>query len=268
MEHNLKKYRDYIFDVGANDGTDGLGIALNNKDLFVHAFEANPYLVKKIILLRKKLEKRKGIIIRNYKIHQVAVSDKSKKATFNISTNHRVSSLKKLSKNLDKAWPGYRENIFKVTEKIKVDVISLNEFMIKNKIEKIRYLHIDTQGNDLNVLKGLKSKISQVQEGKMEAAINKKNAAYTNNHTINDVKKFISRSKLKIIKIVKIKHLSGTKFFKNEADIFFKNKNIIKLNNLNLNYNNRYFARIIDNRVNFKDDIFDFLSRLKNSTIK
>ena len=63
------KYSKFIFDVGANDGVDGLALAINNKDYFVHAFEANPQLCKNIKVLKSKLEKRKGIRISNYKIH-------------------------------------------------------------------------------------------------------------------------------------------------------------------------------------------------------
>ena len=40
------RHKNYIFDVGANDGADGLALALANKNIFVHAFEANPELKK------------------------------------------------------------------------------------------------------------------------------------------------------------------------------------------------------------------------------
>ena len=264
----MQKIKEYIFDVGANDGSDGIAIALKNKNFYIHAFEPNPYLVRKIKKLKKEIEKRKGTIINNYKIHCYAVSDKDKYSTFNISINHRVSSLNKLSKNLNKSWPGYEDEIFKVIKKIKVKVITLNDFMKKNKINNIRYIHIDTQGNDLNVLKGLKSKINSVSEGKMEAAINKKNAAYINNHTINDTKYFLSKTKLKIFKIKKIEHLSNSLVLKNEADIFFRHTKIKKFPYVNLNYNLRYFGRVIGSRTYFKDDFFDFFIRLKNFLIK
>ena len=260
----MKKFQGYIFDVGANDGADGLAIALKNKNFFVHAFEANPSLIKEIIILKKNLELRKGIKIQNYKIHSCAISNKKKYATFNISINPKVSSLNKLSNNLNKTWPGYKDQIFKVIKKIRVKVINLNDFMKKNKISNIRYLHIDTQGNDLNVLKGLKSKINNIIEGKMEAAINKKNAAYANNHTIKDVKYFFSKSNLEITKIKKIEHLSNGKIFKNEADIYFKNKKIKKFHSIDLNYNLRYFGRVIGNRTYFKDNLLDSFVRLKN----
>ena len=260
----MKKYFNFIFDVGANDGSDGLALAYKNKEYFIHAFEANPYLIKKIKSLKKKLETRIGKSINNYKIHNLAVGSKKRIATFNISSNHRVSSLNKLSKNLDKSWPGYKEKIFKVVKKIKVRVITLDDFMKKNKIKIIDYLHVDTQGSDMMVLKGLKSNINSVLEGKVEAATSKKKAAYINNHTIDDVKKFFSKTNIKITSITKIEHISDKRILKNEADIRFKNFKMKKKLFINRNYNNRYYGRVNENRTSFKDDLFDFLLKIKN----
>ncbi len=41
-------YNKYIFDVGANNGIDGLAMAINNHDCYVHAFEPNLKLCNKI----------------------------------------------------------------------------------------------------------------------------------------------------------------------------------------------------------------------------
>ena len=37
-------YNKCIFDVGANNGIDGLAMAINNHDCYVHAFEPNPLI--------------------------------------------------------------------------------------------------------------------------------------------------------------------------------------------------------------------------------
>ena len=55
--------------------------------------------------------------------------------------------------------------------------------------------------------------------------------------------------------------------FKNEADILFINKKKKKIENLNLKYNHRYFARIANDVPYFKDDFFDFFIRMKNFLI-
>ena len=43
-----------IFDVGAFDGLDGLILAIKNPNIIVHAFEANPDLIKIIKTNKKK----------------------------------------------------------------------------------------------------------------------------------------------------------------------------------------------------------------------
>ena len=54
-------YKNNIFDVGAFNGLDGLILALKNPEMMVHAFEANPELIKII----KKKKKKKKIIKKN-----------------------------------------------------------------------------------------------------------------------------------------------------------------------------------------------------------
>ena len=98
----------------------------------------------------------------------------------------------------------------------------------------------------------------------MEAAVSKEKAAYMNNHSIKDVKKFFTRSNFVISKIQKIEHLSTKKVLRNEVDIFFKNKNFKKIEKINTNYNERYFARLVRNETYLKDDIFDFFIKIKN----
>ena len=46
--------RNNIFDIGAFNGLDGLALAIINPKIMVHAFEANPDLIKLINLMKKK----------------------------------------------------------------------------------------------------------------------------------------------------------------------------------------------------------------------
>ena len=260
----MKARTDHIFDVGANEGIDGLAQALYNRDCFIHAFEPNPELIKTIKKLKKKIELKKGVNLDNYKIYKCAVSDKNNYTYFYISKNHRVSSLNRLSNEIDNSWPGYKNSHFKVIKKIKIKVINLYDFIVKNNIKNIRYLKIDTQGNDLKVLKGLKSAVKIVSQGKFEIALNLNRSAYKNVNTLKDAKKFFLNSPLKIIKIKKIEHISNNKKLYNEADVYFKNRNFEKTNNLSFNYNNRYFYRLLNNKRSLKDKILDFFIRAKN----
>ncbi len=251
------KYKNHIFDVGAYNGLDGIALALKNKDAMIHAFEANPELIKVIKENKKKIEKFLKVDIKNYKILNLAVSNKKKLFQFNIAKNPTVSSLNQFSKNLEKTWPGYKEAHCTIIKKLKVKGITLYEYCCKNQIPKINYLHIDTQGNDLKVLQGLKKKINIVERGVLEAAVNQKNALYKNNHTIKDVKKFFKKKKFGIEKILSVNIENS-----NEKNIYFHKKNINIKKKLRLNYNLRYFNRIITNNVNFKDKLFYYLDKI------
>lgn len=77
-------------------------LALKNKDHMIFAFEANPEqcnIIKKNKLI---LEKRIGRKILNYKIFNLAISNKVGSSSFFISYNPTVSSVKKIRKNFSK----------------------------------------------------------------------------------------------------------------------------------------------------------------------
>jgi len=246
-----------IFDVGAFDGLDGLILALKNPNVMVHAFEANPDLIKVIKTNKDKIEKYKKIKINNYKIINNAVSDQNSNLIFNIAKNPTVSSLKEFSKNIDKTWPGYREAHCTVVKKIEVKGITLEKYCIDNEIKKINFLHIDTQGSDLQVLKGLKSKLDIVEKGALEAAVNKENSLYENNHTINETEKYLIINNFEISKIENV-----DKNIDKEKNIYFNKKNLYKNYKINTKYNIRYYNRIVSNKLNFKDKFFDKLEKL------
>ena len=69
--------KNIIFDVGAFDGSDGLMLALKNKNYFIYAFEANPDQYKIIKKNKSILEQRIGRKIFNYKILNFAVSNRN-----------------------------------------------------------------------------------------------------------------------------------------------------------------------------------------------
>ena len=131
------KTKDNIFDVGAFNGLDGLILALNNPGVMIHAFEANPSLIKEIKENKRKIENYKKIKIKNYKINNLAITNKNCTLTFNIAKNPTTSSLNKFSKNIDKTWPGYREVHCTVIKKIKLKAITLKKYCEDNNIKKL-----------------------------------------------------------------------------------------------------------------------------------
>ena len=246
-----------IFDVGAFDGLDGLILAIKNPNIIVHAFEANPDLIKVIKTNKKKIEKYKKIEINNYKIINNAVSDKNTILTFNIAKNPTVSSLNEFSKNIDKTWPGYREAHCTVVKKIQVKGITLEKYCIDNEIKKINYLHIDTQGSDLKVLKGLKNKLDIVDQGVLEAAVDEATSLYELNHTIDQTKKFLQLNNFEILKVENV-----DKNIDKEKNIYFKKKNLNNNFKINKKYNIRYYKRLTNNQLSLKDKFFDKLKDL------
>tara|TARA_B100000941_G_C28356764_1_gene474825 strand:- start:577 stop:831 length:255 start_codon:yes stop_codon:yes gene_type:complete len=55
-----------IFDIGSNDGSNGLAFAMLNPNIKVYSFEPNPYLKKIILGNKKKIEKKFKIYLKNF----------------------------------------------------------------------------------------------------------------------------------------------------------------------------------------------------------
>ena len=93
--------------------------------------------------------------------------------------------------------------------------IRLDTFLTNFNIEQeISYLWIDTQGNDLNVLKSLGEKINKVQKGKCEASL-KFPLYMESNNDAKSIQDFLKEKKFKI----NITEHPGEK--KQECDVHF-----------------------------------------------
>ena len=150
---------------------------------------------------------------------------------------------------------GYSETHCRIIKQIKVKGITLKKYCKTFGIKRINYLHIDTQGNDLKVLKGLKEYMRVVERGVLEAAVNKK-ALYQDSNTISQIKKFMKKNKCLITKIVSL-----DKNINNEKNIFFERKKISQKYKINTNYNLRYYNRIISDKTNFKDNVLKYFKK-------
>jgi FkbM family methyltransferase len=199
-------YKRVFFDVGSNDGSTSVSIAQNDVNTIVFEFEPTPRLVNEVTAKTSHL--------RNYILIDKAVSDFTGKAKFNIAGNADwgCSSLLEFSDKSQTEWIGRTD--FKVTEEVEVDVITLRDFIIENNIEKIDWMHIDTQGSDLNVLKGLGDKIDIVMGGVMEAA-NKEDILYYGQNTKDECISFLNNNGFVITEI------SSNDRFDNEINICF-----------------------------------------------
>ena len=186
-----------LFDVGAHHGQDSLNITHRNPDVVCYAFEPTPELAR---LLRIAAEAR-GMKHR-YHVYEHAISDFDGEAEFHMVEGDTGSaSLNEFSDNLSETWPDRTD--FAVRGSKKVNVYRLDTWLsiFAPEIVNINHLHIDAQGSDLAVLKGLGEKISMVQSGVVEVPQEDKLRLYKGQHTKQEALDFLEQNGFMIDKI-------------------------------------------------------------------
>ena len=201
-----------LFDVGANNGSYSLPKIEKNKDWICFAFEPTPRLIVEMTSKSVSFADR-------YHIIPYAVSDFDGEADFYISgqADWGCSSLLNFNSNLKETWPGRTD--FKVTETIKVKVITLKTFIEKMahiNIKQIDHYHCDVQGSDLKALRGLGDHINIITEGVVEAAL-KENILYLNQNRAEDTESYLKEYNF-------LTSYHGNDKFGNETNIRFKKK--------------------------------------------
>ena len=185
-----------FFDVGAHKGkyTD---LILQNFNLKkVYMFEPQ---IKMFEFLKGKYKKRKKII----NIFSYGISDKTQVTKLYINKHDLTSSIKKLNPN--NKYLNLKSKLFStnlqgmIDEKLKIRTIKLNNFLIKKGIKKIDLVKIDTEGHELEVLRGLGSKIKLVKAFLIEFHDNYTYVNYNNKKIMTLLKKnkFILKKRIK-----------------------------------------------------------------------
>ena len=199
-----------IFDVGANTGLSTREYISDTN--VIYAFEPVPHLLQNYLYPLRST---------NYYVIEKAVSDFDGQASFNVSKQDPsltdgslfgCSSLYEFSDDLDVTWPGRQD--FEIMETINVEVIRMDTFISKNHISKIDYLHCDTQGNDLKVLKSFGEYIGFLNSGKVECV--KQNSLYKDvDNNLNSVINFLKD------KGFEINEVESNDDFDNEVNVIF-----------------------------------------------
>ena len=205
-----------MFDIGCNQGRVCDRYVYHGWNVF--AFEPNPILISE---LRQKFKN-----YNNFILTEKAVSDFTGKSIFNVANTRSpagtlggCSSLLEFNDDLDDKWPSNRKGEFVTTEKIEVDVISLDVFIKNKNIQNIDFFKCDTQGNDLSVLKGLGEYINIIDHGQVEVG-NVEDPLYKNSNYLK--KEVIDYLESYNFKITRIEQIDPKNF---ESNLYFeKNK--------------------------------------------
>jgi FkbM family methyltransferase len=210
----MKEYKRLHIDVGANEGKAALHYAIHEPNTYIIAFEPIPTLVQSI--------KDKSKHLKNIMVVEAAVSNFDGTETLKVSPpseqygDFACSSLLDFSEKAKTEWIG-RED-FKVIHQIPVKVMRLDSFFIANDITYVDYLKIDTQGHDLNVLKGCGDLLSIIKSGEMEAAT-KVDVLYKGQNTKDECIEFLESNGFEVVDV------QSNDVHTNEVNIIFKNKN-------------------------------------------
>jgi FkbM family methyltransferase len=176
-------------DIGAHDGRDSL--KLLKEGYRVYAFEP----------LKNRYDKYFRPIedaYENFTLLQLGIDKNPGLKKFYDNTGlGTISSLYELDKSIvEEKWPG--QDLDKSITVREILCITLFDFCTYANIDRIDYLHCDTQGNDLNVLESLGSKIDMVQKGVVETSGTK--SLYYSNNSKEAVIKFLINCNFKIDK--------------------------------------------------------------------
>ena len=155
----LGKNHISIIDVGAHKGEYITNILKHFKVKNGYCFEPNPSVFK---ILQNKIKNKNNIEFVN-----LGVSDSNCRINFNVNIESSSSSIN----NLNEKSSYYKKKFFllnffqssNVTRAINIDVITLENFIEKNRINQIDLLKIDTEGHEMQVLRGLKDKIKNIK---------------------------------------------------------------------------------------------------------
>ena len=186
-----------LFDVGAHHGQNSLNITQHNPNVICYAFEPTPELAR-LLRIAAKARNMKD----RYHVYEHAISDFDGEADFHMVEGDTGSaSLNEFADNLSETWPDRKDFVVRGSKKINVYRLDTWLTIFAPELTKIDHLHIDAQGSDLAVLKGLGEKLSIVESGVVEVPQEEKLRLYKGQHTKQEAIDFLKEKGFVIDKV-------------------------------------------------------------------
>ncbi|MBD1139677.1 FkbM family methyltransferase [Pelagibacterales bacterium SAG-MED38] len=221
IQNNLPN-NPIIFDIGANKGQSIEKFSKLSIAPQIHSFEP---LRKEYEILKKKFNKE------NIFLNNCAVGNLNEKRKFNISIKSDSSSFYNINKNTD--WIKKRSSEHNVSESeyanntVTVDVVTIDDYVLKNKINKIDLLKIDTECHEDKVLEGALNTIKNIPVNIVMLELRLDNV-YDKYLTFSEIEKYLSPKEYRLVSINLLNDnlFSGLVF---AADIMYFSKKKFKI---------------------------------------
>jgi len=146
LKHYGKSNINTIVEVGSRTGEEAIMMSRHFPDSLIYACECNPNTIKEC---KKNLEKYKNIIFCNQALGSII---EEKPFYSYVDNNDGASSF---LFRIDGEQTQEQTGILKIN--------TLNNFIEKHKIDNIDLLLLDTQGSELDIIKGLEEHITNVK---------------------------------------------------------------------------------------------------------
>ena len=214
-KNNIHKF-DTIFDIGAHKGE---SIKFFNKYFKVnkiYSFEPSPLNFQYLQKYIKGQKFKSSIILENF-----GLGIRSEKKILNQTFESSSSTFNEI--NYDSKYFKKKKKLLnflsnkEYTSKIKVNIFSLKNYLIDNKIKKIDLLKIDTEGFEFDVLSGLDEEIKKVKFIFFEHHYDD---MYKKNYKYSDVSNLLKKNNFKIL------HKNKMPFRKTFEYLWSNNENI------------------------------------------
>jgi FkbM family methyltransferase len=165
LKKKIQKNIDVLIDVGAHHGdtiSEFLKIFMIKK---IYAFEPSKQNFEKLIKKTQKIEKCNPVKIKVYQFGLGEKNDIMQLTEITDGVSNTFNNLNMNSKYLKKKK--FITTLFGikkfVQDKVPTKIIPLKEFIDQEKIDKIDFIKIDTEGFEFNILLGLEKDIKKVQ---------------------------------------------------------------------------------------------------------